>query len=48
MSKLIHRLVAAAFLPLPDNIDYQLHHKDFNSLNNSADNLEWLSVSEHI
>ena len=38
-SKLIHRLVAAAFLPLPENIDMQLHHKDFNKSNNTADNL---------
>ena len=45
--KYIHRLVAAAFLPLPQSIDYQLHHKDFNSSNNAADNLEWLSAAEH-
>ena len=47
-SKLLHRLVAAAFLPPPAKIDYQLHHKDFNKLNNAADNLEWLCVADHI
>ncbi len=46
-SKLIHRLVAAAFLPLPENIDLQLHHKDLNKTNNAADNLQWLSAAEH-
>ena len=46
-NKLIHRLVAAAFLPMPDNIDMQLHHKDFNKHNNAAVNLEWLSPQQH-
>ena len=46
-TKLIHRLVAAAFLPLPEKIDMQLHHKDFNKNNNAADNLEWLTAAEH-
>lgn len=46
-SKLVHRLVAAAFMPPPDNIDMQLHHKDFNKSNNSVCNLEWLSIKQH-
>ena len=46
-TKLVHRLVAAAFLPMPCNIDMNLHHKDFNKTNNLADNLQWLSASEH-
>lgn len=46
-TKLIHRLVAAAFLPLPQKLEMQLHHKDFNKDNNEADNLEWLSPAEH-
>lgn len=46
-TKLVHRLVAAAFLPLPQKIDMQLHHKDFNKDNNAADNLEWLSPAVH-
>ena len=47
-SKLLHRVVAAAFLLPPPKIDYQLHHKDFDKLNNAADNLEWLSVADHV
>ena len=26
---------------------YHVHHKDFNSLNNSPDNLQWLTCAEH-
>lgn len=46
-TKLIHRLVAAAFLPIPKNIDMQIHHIDFNNCNNAADNLQWLNPAEH-
>lgn len=46
-SKLVHRCVAAAFLPLPEKIDMQLHHNDFNKNNNAADNLIWLSPAAH-
>ena len=46
-SVLVHRLVAEAFLPLPDRLDMQLHHKDFQKHNNSSENLEWLSVADH-
>ena len=46
-SKLVHRLVADAFIDKPKQIDYVLHHKDFNKLNNSAENLEWLSNATH-
>ena len=46
-SKLIHRLVADAFLPRPESIEMQLHHKDLNKRNNEAENLEWLTPFEH-
>ena len=36
----IHRLVALAFIPNPDNLP-QVNHKDENPCNNHADNLEW-------
>lgn len=36
----VHRLVAKAFIPNPDNLPY-INHKDENSLNNHVDNLEW-------
>lgn len=36
----IHRLVAKAFIPNPDNLP-EVNHKDENKLNNNASNLEW-------
>lgn len=46
-SKLISRLVAAAFLDAPKSIECQLHHIDGNKSNNAANNLVWLTPAEH-
>lgn len=42
----VHRLVAAAFVKNPDGKPI-VHHIDGNSLNNSADNLMWVTAKEH-
>lgn len=42
----IHKLVAKAFVPNPNNLTV-VHHKDHNQLNNNADNLEWIDETSH-
>ena len=43
----IHRLVAEAFIPNPLNKP-EVNHIDTNRLNNTTDNLEWLTREEHV
>lgn len=45
-SRLVHRIVAAAFLPKQEGKDF-VNHKDGNKHNNRIDNLEWCSRQEN-
>lgn len=43
----VHRLVAEVFIPKIEGKNY-INHKDFNTLNNTVDNLEWVTQKENI
>ena len=43
----IHRLVASAFIPNPNNLP-QVNHRDENKANNSVSNLEWCDSSYNV
>lgn len=46
-SKQIHRLVAEAFIPNPQEFPI-VNHKDFDRKNNRVENLEWCSQAQNV
>lgn len=44
----IYRIAMSAFRPVKNSENLAIHHIDHNRLNNSLDNLMWISYSDHI
>ena len=46
-ARLLHRLIAEAFIPNPGNLE-TVNHKDLNKTNNAVTNLEWATSSDNV
>ncbi len=46
MTKTVHRIVASAFVDNPEN-KKEVHHKNGDTTDNRASNLEWVNRAEH-
>ena len=44
----LHRLIMLVFNPIENSELYDVHHINFNHLDNRLDNLQWVSKEEHI
>ena len=42
----VHRLVATAFIPNPNNLE-TVNHKDLDKCNNKVENLEWMTYADN-
>ena len=46
-TRIVHRVVAKAFIPNPDNLP-EVNHIDGNKQNNCVENLEWITRSDNL
>ena len=45
----VHRFIAEAFIPKPNNVDkFEVNHKDYNRENYNVENLEWMTHEENV